>query len=367
MKVLYIAFSDFTKNPTSGSQVRSLRMLHALKEEADEVRYIDGFVNDYKQRRRECRKVKNWLQEGWQPDFCYIELPSGPIFFSCDYRLIRRIWRMKIPIAAFYRDAYWRFPNIFHEERNSILVKIKAKIIIWMQKRDWKMWKKYFKVIYFPSLEMTKFFDDVSAHVLPPGCERFEIVTRPENEFPVGIYVGGASEQYGVPFLLEIVRKINSQNVRIKINIVCPASGWKALINERPELLNISGVNVFHLDNGDELQRLYNESDFAIIPRKRNVYNDFAFPVKLVEYISHGLPIVTTDCTTSKEFVEKYSIGIVAEDKEKSFSDALLKMAWDIKHGKCYTDEVKNACLMNLWSCRVRQIIEDLNQNLDKY
>lgn len=361
MKVLYITFADLSKPASSGSAVRPLKMLKAWEKEVNEVRWIDGAVNDYMKRMRACKKVNKWLEE-WKPDICYIELPSGPIFYQCDRKLLKKLHKMEIPIGAFYRDAYWRFPEFTSvNEKKSLKIIIKGKVIYLMQKRDWKMYCKTCKALYFPSMQMAEYFECANKKILAPGCDERQVKNVSHNKIPVGIYVGGATERYGLPLLIKSAIKCNRNKTRVELNIVCAREGWENFVSQNKEMVlqQYEWLHVYHIGAGAKLEELYSQSDFSIVPLLNNKYNNFAFPIKLVEYVSHLLPVLTTDCTVTKEFVEKYKIGIVSQDNVQDFCKALEKMSL-LKDFDIYKNACEEARRNNLWTERVKKVIDDL-------
>ena len=134
VKVLYLTYVDLASPAKSGSALRPQKMLEALREISGELRVVDGKQNDYHARKNACAKVRTWLRD-WTPDLCYIEPPSGPLFFECDRALLRLIHRKRIPIGIFYRDAYWRFPEAVGSSEKGLKSALKRRLIVFMQKR----------------------------------------------------------------------------------------------------------------------------------------------------------------------------------------------------------------------------------------
>ena len=147
-KILYITFTDLNATAKAGSELRPQKMLAALQETSSEVRYVSGIQNNYKARLGAYRTVMAWLKE-WRPDLCYIEPPSGPLFFACDRQLIRKLHALHVPIGLFYRDAYWRFPELVGDssKHRSLKDKLKSKLIFLMQHNSKKIYTNTFLVL----------------------------------------------------------------------------------------------------------------------------------------------------------------------------------------------------------------------------
>lgn len=223
-------------------------------------------------------------------DFCYIELPSGPIFNFCDHLLIMYIKSQKIPVGIFYRDAYWKFASWYN------LSKFKKIIITLMHKFDLFVFKHTCKIIYFPSDSMADLFEMNNKLSLPPAC-RDDLFNNDIHSKDKAVYIGGISKRYGTDILLNAfdLLNLNRENL-IYLNLVCREvdDNIKPFIG-KPWLKIHVGVS------GDSLKEIYRDSDFAIIPFRRDIYMDFAVPVKLYEYMSFGMPIIATNCVETKK------------------------------------------------------------------
>jgi glycosyltransferase involved in cell wall biosynthesis len=370
LKILYITFIDMDQLPTSGSSVRPQRMLKAFEELGCEVKLLSGICNNRQKRMAGTREIRQWLKSN-RPDLCYIEPPSGPLFFHCDRSLIRLVKKMNIPIGLFYRDAYWKFPE-FEEGSGEKNLKDRCKtwLIRRMQIGDKSLFDKCCTMIYFPSATMQAHFSFHQMKPLPPGC--FESTQQrrvvPEGEISTGIYVGGATIRYGVRLILDAARIVNRDKVRFRLIYVCAESGWKAFLNEYPQYRDIEKepwLTMKHLNSGPELETLYQQSDFGMMPLTRNLYHDFAMPIKLFEYTSRLLPVLTTDCVETAAFIKKYGNGIVCQDNPDDFAQGVEIMLEQLSKGR-FHDECFCAREDNLWTKRAQQIMEDLLPEKEK-
>lgn len=367
-KVLYITFIDENNPAGSGSQVRPRRMHAALEAMATEVRMVGGIMNSRSARQKACRQVREWLID-WRPDICYVEPPSGPFFFHCDRQLLMDIHRMGIPIGLFYRDIYWHFPDYVQAQSVGYNLKdlAKNKLIYFMQWRDLQIFIKACTVLYFPSKTMAKYLKDnfncKNTDILPPGCFVPEMDKKITGKICTAIYVGGTSQDYGLPMLLEAMDCINEEGLKLRLKVVCPKVGWD-IYAEGSEWLSreLPWLEVYHLNSGPELEKLYSQCDFSIIPRKQIKYHHFAFPVKLAEYLSHLLPVVSTNCRESADFILSNGIGLVAEDNVSSFAETLERMADDVELRKKLRDNCVIAREYNLWKVRAQKVIDDLSK-----
>ncbi len=342
-KIIYITFVDFD-NRSSGSSLRPAKMYEAFLERGYEVELLTGLENRRGERWRNVLSFMKRIKHK-DYDFCYVEPPSGPMMNLCDHLLLRKIKRKNIPIALFYRDAYWKFADWYQ------LKGIKRFIINTMHKFDWHIFKKTCAVIFYPSKTMSELFEFKHKDTLPPGGENLLNPNRDPSSKGNVIYVGGLTESYGGKILMEAMDIVNKHK-DIKLHVVCRESELKYIEKYKAA----DWIHIYHL-SGDKLKEVYDKCDLAVIPRKKDFYMDFAMPVKLLEYMSYGKPLVVTNCTEVANFVNQNHIGMVSEDNAESLAEAILEYYKDEEAYETINKNVEDALLNgNLWVHRVDKI-----------
>ena len=338
--IIYITFIDF-EDQKSGSSVRPKKIYDAFLEEGYNVSLLKGQQNRKLERWKACFKFFKEIKNK-EYEFCYVEPPAGPIFNLCDHLLLLYISKiMKVPVGLFYRDAYWKFAD-WYEVKG-----LKKFIINTMHKFDWKIIKSVCKRVYFPSKTMGDLFDFSDKMPLPPGAEKISVDKKKSDEVEL-IYVGGVSEQYGGTLLLEAMEEVNKVK-KINLHLVCREEEVKKIEGYKGK----EWLSLYHA-SGDELKEIYDKANVAIIPRKVDFYMDFAMPVKLFEYISYELPIISTNCKEVAKFINENNIGLVCDDNVQSLVNTLLSI--DMDKINELTKNVKLAKENNTWNSRVKEI-----------
>ena len=348
-KLLFVSFVDFGRYE-SGSSVRPQQMEKAFSDLGYEMKLLSGAQNRRKERAQRVAEIILWL-DGNRPDFCYIESPSGPIFTGADHRLLKTLKRLQIPTAYFYRDAFWLFPDWWGVSG------LKRAILTAMYRRDLRFIKSCCDIVYFPSQSMAEHFDFQDKRPLPPAGENR--IIRRDTLFHNVIYVGGLSERYGTPILLKAFDLLNRQfGQNISLTLVC-RERERSIIGDR--YLNQPWLHVETASGQEQLAPFYTRADLGIYAGKRDLYMDFAVPVKLFEYISYGLPVVTTDCVEAKRIVEQGGFGAVCQDNADSMACAILELYRDPERLKRYAENAAYQLQSrNLWIHRAKQVGEDL-------
>lgn len=344
--ILFISYVDFDDR-RSGSSVRPQKMYKAFLKLGCKVFLVSGAQNNHKKRRETVLAAMEKLKT-FKPELCYIELPSGPIFSMTDRLLIWRLHQMQVPIAAFYRDAFYKFASWW-----TISPHKKAAIRL-LHEIDNRLLARCCRVVYFPSQSMARLFSFPQKGVLPPAGEaRFLPTRQPPHTC---IYVGGLSERYGTDLLLAAFEQLNHTG-NFPLIIVCREAEKKEIAQR---YLSLPWLTVAHAAE-EELKRYYSRADIGLYCGRRDVYMDFAIPVKVFEYLSYGLPVVTTNCTEIAAFVKQNEVGIVVEDNAAAIAHGVHQL---IDHPQQYQKLCANAIYAignkNLWEHRAAKVLADL-------
>lgn len=355
-KLLYINFIDMDVPPATGSSVRPLKMFASFQSLGLDLMTLSGMNNQLSVRRRNIADLWKKLKT-WQPDMCYIEPPSGPMFYPGDLRLIRSLHRAGVPISLFYRDAYWRYPDFYMPSNPSLKERLKYLVIMMMQRFQWRFFNRHVDIIYFPSLIMAREFGH--EQTLPPGAFIPQAREKAQLSRPLQfIFVGGAHRNYGTFLTLDAFRALNADEVRAKLFYICPESQWNALGIDAAACGD--WLEVIHTSGDENLRPYFEQSDVALLTAPRTFYRDFAVPIKIFEYISYLKPILVTDCTETARIVEENRVGWVVKDDVESITRQLRALCDHPEQIEAMRAGMAGAREANLWTARARRVIEDL-------
>lgn len=350
--VLYITYTNFG-DVSSGSGLRPFRIYNAFLEMGYDVKLLEGQQNQFKERKKKVQRINRWLDDN-TPDFCYIELPTGPLFNRCDGKLIQKIHGKGIPIGIFYRDVFWMYPKWSWPDMSVI----KRKLLIYMHKRDLRLFKRNCDIVYFPSYEVIDKFNAKQFNktdVLPPGCEfaKAPDLTMKKKVF----YVGAVRSADGIDDALEAFDELDREGNTIEFILITKKS---ELIHIRhQELLSAPWLTLAE-GSGDELKQYYDQCDLGILPKKRHFYMDMAISVKTFEFIANSLPVLTTDCPAMSRFVKENECGIICNDNAKSIKNSLRDYYSDIERFRMLKKKTYEAARNNSWHNRIEKIKTDL-------
>lgn len=360
--LLYITFVDLNEPANSGSSVRPQQMLHAFQKIGCSMKVLDGWHNKRKERRAHVKEVMRWL-DTHQVRYCYVEPPSGPFFVREDLMLLKKLHKMGVPIGLFYRDIYWRFKSQFTK-----INPLKFFLIQCLQRRDLAVFKKTVSLFYFPTRQMASIADfHVPFAILPPGAELSEAdspdfleIERIRNADVLTLFfVGGLSPSYGFDILLDAVKTINQQQLRLRLTVACREQEWLDF-QQRYTVETWDWLTVHHVSFGDGLEELYQQVDFSVLPLRKNTYTDFAISVKLFEYVAYRKPILCTNLDAMSQIVEENDLGWVCKDTAEEMTRVLESIIADRRSIIEKKENIKRFLPDNTWEARARKVFSTL-------
>ena len=357
-RALYVVHGDLER-VSSAPAVRQGAMYRALQERGWNVFLVSGFIGrgEGLQRQREIDRAIAWMREG-RPDFCYIESSTYPIMYHCDYALIRLLRREGIPTAYFYRDFYRWFPKLF-PRRQGLVNSLKEAYLDILQWRTDRVLQNV-DIVYFPDKSTARYFPYRHMKALPPAGQLTTV--SPDSAFPpdgpaTAIYVGAVSAIYGSPMLMEAFSILNKDGVRYPLILVCREGEFeKAFPNYSiPAWLEI------HHASGKELEAFYARASLGLLTLQPNEYTQMAVGTKLFQYISYGLPVLSTDTAAMKSLIEENAFGRTAPYDVQAFAAAAKALLDDAEALRRFRQSaLKSLTEKHLWVHRVDQIAADL-------
>jgi glycosyltransferase involved in cell wall biosynthesis len=133
------------------------------------------------------------------------------------------------------------------------------------------------------------------------------------------LFVGGMRyAAHGLDLLVGAVELVRSAGHDVEVVSVSRPGEEPTL--PRPEWMRVERAE------GDEIHRLLPEVIATIQPRVCTPYNDLAVPIKVMEYLSYGRPLIVTDCAEQARIVREADAGVVADDRHDALAEAILRV-----------------------------------------
>lgn len=365
MKKIIIYFPYEITEPKSGSMVRPRKMLEGFKEYCElnkfELIAIHGESKSRKQ------KVKT-LIETVNPDdilFAYMENSTLPYWLTdrdhlprnpfVELKFFKHLKKHNIPVGLFYRDIYWKFDEY-------PLTGLKRFIMKSIYQLEMKVYNKYISHFYLPSKFMNEYtgFPEERVSSLPPAGNKNQCQTTDNTSLNL-IYVGGISERYGFKELILSAENVVHKGHNLTLHVVCREAEYSIWTEFMEQYRDKEWLKIYHA-SGSELSAIYEKSNVGIIPIQKNIYNDFAVPVKLFEYMSYGKPMIATNCNAQSEIVKENNIGIVIEPSTQGLEEGIQYFLDNQKRAQYQLNVQQALNEKHCWLHRAEQVANDLTK-----
>ncbi|MBP2322241.1 teichuronic acid biosynthesis glycosyltransferase TuaH [Kibdelosporangium banguiense] len=164
--------------------------------------------------------------------------------------------------------------------------------------------------------------------VFPNGCdpEAYQAVADP-GPVPGGFpnRVAGLIGQLSDRIDIELLESVADSGIGLLL--VGPREpGWQP--GRADALLKRPNVHYVGAVPFEELPQWFARIDVGLTPYADTVFNRASFPLKTLEYLAAGLPVVSTDLPASRRLAEESS-GIQLAGDRRAFADAVVKAAID--------------------------------------
>ena len=355
--VLFNVQFAYRDRANSGSAVRPARMREAFERAGWRILEVSGHRSD------RARAVRDLLPTLARLDpattLLYAESSTVPHVFdgrthlpgpSPDLRLARAARRLGIPSGIFYRDMYWRFLAPTGLRERAI-----AALYAPFYRAELRNYAATYDVLFSPTASLLADAPEVQGkrvEVLPPGCSSslslsLSLSSSLSSSLSL-VHVGGVTDGRGVYDLLPLVEGAEAAGVPVRF--ICRPEEWEAA---KAHYGQRTGLSVVHAV-GAEKDALLAEATLGGMVFAPHAYRERAFPVKLLEYLGAGLPVVASGPSEAATFVESNGVGwAVSPSEVAALLDTLRRHPEQIAEARARIPAVLAA---NTWEARVATV-----------
>jgi glycosyltransferase involved in cell wall biosynthesis len=209
--------------------------------------------------------------------------------------------------------------------------------------------------VAFPSRGLARAIhrDDREVLLLPPGAR-----IAPEVPLDPGaralLFVGPMNRPaHGADLLVAAIAQVRSEG--IPVELISISRPGEELPGATPEWLRRE-----HAD-GPEIDRFLPEIMATITPRRKTPYNDLAVPIKVLEYLGFGRPLIVTDTEETAAIVGDAGAGVIVPDTVEGLADGIRRVASAaLAQRIAWGEAARAAAERNSWDVRARQILHIL-------
>ncbi|MGV3524463.1 MAG: glycosyltransferase family 4 protein [Candidatus Sericytochromatia bacterium] len=322
----------------SAPQVRTHAMWQALQRHA-EVTFVTGTRAS---RRLPLLKL---LATHRLKDFdcVYLEAATSTSM-EVDLLLLTLLKQAGLPIGIYIRDAYPLF-DLTPTQRFKEKLLLKA----WYVSQWW--YRQVAAVLFFPSRQLADCFVFPRRECLMPAGDPSRLPAPATGPFRYILFAGRLEAVNGWIHLkaaMEIVYARFPQVRLLALTTLTPPGPLPPWLEIRRGQLDAVLPELAEIACG-------------VVPRPHNTYNDLAIPLKTMDYLGLGLPLVTTRCRALAELVEHDQLGLTCEDTPESLAENLCLIFERPLLRQQLADQARRAFLAkHTWDHRAQHVLSSL-------
>ena len=285
-------------------------------------------------------------------DGIYVE-NSSTLPSETDIAFLALARALGIRVLSYVRDAQYLFDEYY--VASSMKRRIARGLFL---PSVWAMRLVSWRVGY-PSLGLARAVRDSSPNplLLPPGSPP-PVDVPPDPGALSLLFVGGMRvPAHGLDLLVRAVESVRARGHDLRVTCVSrPGEGPP----DPPSWMRIEH------GSGPEIIRLLPDVVATVQPRLKTPYNDLAVPIKVMEYLSYGRPLVVTDCAEQARIVRDADCGIVVDDTVDGLA-AGLEQILEAGHAtrERWSLNASRAAERHSWTERATRIVELLAGHTD--
>lgn len=196
--------------------------------------------------------------------------------------------------------------------------------------------------------------------IIPPGGEilynNFDEINSTRFNTKKIIYAGLVNPREHVDLFIKSIPSIINKNPTTKFIVAEKGES----VNDMKNLCKNLSINpdFYWFESREKARNLLKNCYAAILPSKDDIGRKLGTPLKLLEYMSNGLPVVANDVGSWCDVIKNEKIGILTKDDPKDFARAVNTL---IEDEEMYVKMQKNMInLMNKkfsWKLHVEELL----------
>jgi len=279
-------------------------------------------------------------------DGIYVE-NSSTLPSETDLLFLALARALRIPVLTYVRDAQYLFDEYYPA------TSVKRRVARSLFLPAIRAMRAVSSRVAYPSVGLARAVraPDDAPTLLPPGSpEPMSVERRPDAR--TLLFVGAMRYAvHGLDLLLASVERARADGV--EVDVVCVSRRGDEPPAPRPPWLTV-------VHGGQaEIRSILPRVLATIQPRHRSPYNDLAVPIKVMEYLAYGRPLLVTDCLEQARIVRDAGAGIVVDDAIEPMAEGIRRIATaepDELDG--WSANALAAARRTSWGVRAERIVE---------
>ena len=252
-----------------------------------------------------------------------------------------------IPVLTYVRDAQYLFGEYY------VASGLKRRLARGLFLPAVRLLRAVSSRTGYPSVGLARAVRDPSAEplLLPPGSPAPVDVARRSDAHTL-LFVGGMQYPvHGLDLLVGAFERVRAEGH--DLDVVCVSRPGEEPPEPRPAWLRVRH------GESEEIRELLSGVLATVQPRRRSPYNDIAVPIKVMEYLAYGRPLLVTNCLEQAAIVRNADAGIVVSDEVEAMADGLRRLATAAPEQlDRWSANARAAARAASWEDRARHIVD---------
>jgi len=164
--------------------------------------------------------------------------------------------------------------------------------------------------------------------IVPPGGH-IKTVNLEKQDCPSVVYSGMLEYRENVELFIRSMTYVLKEIPTVKFYLTKKGSLYskiKSLIDN-----NRLSVEFYWYDDEQDFYTFLSSCHVAVLPSSNNIARKLGTPVKMFDYLSYGLPIVTNFSGSWSNILTQNNIGTITPDEPRGFASGIIKYLRDEK------------------------------------
>lgn len=279
-------------------------------------------------------------------DGIYVE-NSSTLPSETDVAFLALARALGIPVLTYIRDAQHLFDEYYS------VTSLKRRVARWLFRPAIGALRRVSTRAAYPSAGLARAVGDTDPDptLLPPGSPAPADAPRTRGAKAL-LFVGAMRYPvHGLDLLLDAVQLVRGAGDEVEL--ICVSRPGEEPAEPRPAWIRVERAS------GDGIRALLPDVIATVQPRLRSPYNDLAVPIKVMEYLSYGRPLIVTDCTEQARIVREADAGVVVTDDAEALAEGIRRVVRaDDALLERWSTNAADAAARSSWTVRARNILD---------
>lgn len=190
-------------------------------------------------------------------------------------------------------------------------------------------------------------------HVIPNGLDAtlFRAVATLTPRPPTLIYMGNVVPWSGLDLLIDVLPQLVRRFPELKLLIVGTGMpGYLEGLRQQVATTHLDAhVEFVGQVTHDELPHWLGKASIGMAHFRPDAYRTYAFPLKVVEYLACGLPVIGTQGTETEDLLQRYACGLAIPFRADDLIAAIETLLIDHDLYACCRDNALRASADFAW------------------